>query len=116
MVVVVQLLHRLKIRSADGADMLLKVVKNPITRHLPTGARYYGLSHKGELHNPIQLAARMPTDVPIVLVFGAMAAGSVTLEDHPYLDGLVSISDYPLSGVVAINRVLGGIEHAWGIH
>jgi rRNA small subunit pseudouridine methyltransferase Nep1 len=38
----VQLLHRLKIRSADGRDMLLKVVKNPIARHLPAGARCYG--------------------------------------------------------------------------
>ena len=38
----VQLLHRLKIRSSDGNDMLLKVVKNPISRHLPVGAKYYG--------------------------------------------------------------------------
>ena len=38
----VQLLHRLKIRSSDGNDMLLKVVKNPISRHLPAGAKYYG--------------------------------------------------------------------------
>jgi hypothetical protein len=38
----VQLLHRLKIRSADGRDMLLKVVKNPISRHIPAGARIIG--------------------------------------------------------------------------
>lgn len=38
----VQLLHRLKIRSADGNDMLLKVVKNPMSRHLPAGTRCYG--------------------------------------------------------------------------
>ena len=38
----VQLLHRLKIRSADGRDMLLKVIKNPISRHLPAGAMCYG--------------------------------------------------------------------------
>ena len=38
----VQLLHRLKIRSADGNDMLLRVVKNPISRHLPPGARCFG--------------------------------------------------------------------------
>ena len=39
----VQLLHRLKIRSSDGRDMLLKVIKNPISRHLPAGARCYGI-------------------------------------------------------------------------
>lgn len=38
----VQLLHKLKIRSADGNDMLLKVIKNPISCHLPAGARCYG--------------------------------------------------------------------------
>lgn len=38
----VQLLHRLKIRSADGRDMLLKVIKNPISRYIPAGARVVG--------------------------------------------------------------------------
>jgi hypothetical protein len=28
---------------------------------------------------------------------------------------LVSVSEYPLSGVVAINRILGAIEANWGI-
>ena len=27
----------------------------------------------------------MPKDVPIVLVFGAMATGSITTDDHPYV-------------------------------
>lgn len=107
----VQLLHRLKIRSSEGEEMLLRVVKNPISRHLPAGAAFYGFSHKGALHNPMHLATTMPTDVPLVLVFGAMSSGSIELEDHPYLSSLISISDYPLSGVVAVNRVLGAIEH-----
>lgn len=80
--------------------MLLKVVKNPISRYLPAGARCYGMSvmrsyschisflgfsHKGELRNAHRLASTMPKDVPIVLVFGAMASGSITTEDHPYV-------------------------------
>jgi hypothetical protein len=28
---------------------------------------------------------------------------------------MVSISEYPLSGVVAINRVMGAIENHWGV-
>jgi rRNA pseudouridine-1189 N-methylase Emg1 (Nep1/Mra1 family) len=31
------------------------------------------------------------------------------------LQDMVSISEYPLSGVVAINRVMGAIEGHWGI-
>ena len=111
----VQLLHKLKIRSADGKDTLLKVIKNPISRHLPAGARCYAFSQHGKLFSPQSLAVGLPDDKPIVFVFGAMAAGSVTLEDHPYCTELVSISEYPLSGVVAINRVVGAVESPWGI-
>lgn len=40
----VQLLHKLKIRAAGNSTMLLKVVKNPVTRHLPPGCKTYGES------------------------------------------------------------------------
>ncbi|KAK3738434.1 hypothetical protein QZH41_017068 [Actinostola sp. cb2023] len=35
----VQLLHKLSIHAADGPQKLLKVIKNPVTDHLPTGCR-----------------------------------------------------------------------------
>eukprot|EP00124_Ichthyophonus_hoferi_P003181 Ihof_evm9s261 gene=Ihof_evmTU9s261 len=35
----VQLLHKLSIRSTDGPEKLLKVIKNPITDHLPINCR-----------------------------------------------------------------------------
>eukprot|EP01035_Chromulina_nebulosa_P018747 gene18747-24513_t len=111
----VQLLHRLKIRSADGNDMLLKVVKNPVSGYLPAGSRSFGFSHKGSLFSPTHFASNLPDNAPIVLVFGAMASGSIDVADHPYIEQLVSISEYPLSGVVAVNRVLGAIENHWGI-
>mmetsp|Transcript_26581 Transcript_26581/g.26829 ORF Transcript_26581/g.26829 Transcript_26581/m.26829 type:complete len:235 (-) Transcript_26581:106-810(-) len=112
----VQLLHRLKIRSTDGADILLRVVKNPISRHIPVGALCYGLSHTGQLHNPSHFAASLPDDRPLVFVLGAMAAGSIDPVDHPYMEKeMISVSDYPLSGVVAINRLLGAVESHWGI-
>ena len=96
--------------------MLLRVLKNPIARHLPAGAKCYGFSHKGVLASPVHWVTDLPDDKPIVLVFGAMASGSIAAEDHPYIDsGLISISEYPLSGSVAINRVLGAIENHWGI-
>lgn len=110
------MLHRLRIRSSDGKDTLLKVVKNPISRHLPAGVKCYGFSHQGQLYNPSHWAAGLPDDAPIVLVFGAMASGSISHADHPYMQEMVSISGYPLSGVVAINRVLGSIENHWGIN
>ena len=95
--------------------MLLKVIKNPISRHLPAGAHICGFSHKGDLHSPVHFANSLPDDKPIVLIFGAMAVGSISTNDHPYINDLVSISEYPLSGIVAVNRVIGAIEANRGI-
>ena len=44
-----------------------------------------------------------------------MAAGSIQQQDHPYIQQMISLSQYPLSGVVAANRLLGAIEARWGI-
>ena len=40
----VQLLHKLSIRSVNSEEKLLKVIKNPITDHLPTKCRKITLS------------------------------------------------------------------------
>ena len=111
----VQLLHRLKIRSADGKDTLLKIVKNPISRHIPPGAVCYGFSQKGDLHSPAVFCEQLPDNKPIVFIFGAMATGSINANEHPYVTDMVSLSEYPLSGVTAINRLLGSMENRWGI-
>jgi rRNA pseudouridine-1189 N-methylase Emg1 (Nep1/Mra1 family) len=91
-----------------------------------------GFSQQGTLYSPAALADALPDDVPVVLVFGAFAVGMIQSSDHPYvriylcatqfddskhlqMQELVSISEYPLSGSVAINRVLGAVEARWGI-
>ena len=110
-----QLLHKLKIRAADGSQTLLKVVKNPVSRHLPAGTALYGFSKNGKSYSPNDFAKSLPDDKPIALVFGAMATGSINPENHDNMIDFVSISQYPLSGATAINRVLGAIEAHWGV-
>lgn len=41
---IVQLLHKLSIRATNGPDKLLKVIKNPITDHLPPNVKKIGMS------------------------------------------------------------------------
>lgn len=94
----VQLLHKLKVRSADGKATLLKIIKNPITRHLPAGCKVYGFSVQGTLYNPMSLACTLPQDKPVVFVLGAMAAGHITVNDHPYIEEMISVSDFPVRG------------------
>ena len=106
----VQVLHKLKIRSSDGKETLLKVIKNPISRHFRPGSHVYAFSHLGELTSPQNLAKKFPYNEPIVLIIGAMAVGHITVNDHPYIEKMFSVSDFPLSGATALNRIVGAIE------
>jgi hypothetical protein len=43
------------------------------------------MSVTGNLYNPQALAMTLPKDKPVVFVIGAMAAGHVTVDNHPYV-------------------------------
>lgn len=60
-----QLLHTLKIRSSDGKQTLLNVIKNPVTRYLPANTKKYGaptLTHHLSTRKPL-------TNAPTAVVF-----------------------------------------------
>ncbi|KAL3858248.1 hypothetical protein ACJMK2_012845 [Sinanodonta woodiana] len=106
----VQLLHKLSIHAADGPQKLLKIIKNPITDHLPIGCKKISTSfHADKLSDPREL---VPTDEPIVIVVGAMAHGSV---DTDYTEQAVSISNYPLSAALTCAKICTAFEEKWGI-
>jgi len=118
---IVQLLHKMKIKAGTSSTTLMKVIKNPFSQHLPPGTRVYGMSCEGQMYSPFGLAnSLIPSDPstqlpPVCFIIGAMASGHVTVEDHPYIEEMIGVSEYPLSGAAAISRILGGIEHNWGI-
>lgn len=119
----VQLLHKMKIKAGNDSTTLLKIIKNPFSSHLPPGTRCFGFSCEGTLYSPITLAKNVvPIEPdttgatpPTCFVIGAMSTGHITIEDHPYIEKMISISSYPLSGAAAATRVMCGIEHHWGI-
>lgn len=108
----VQLLHKMKIRASDGPKTLLKVIKNPVTRHLPPNCPRFGTSVTGTLVDTYDFAAKLPNDRPIIFVFGSMAHGHL---EPDYVDEMLSFSDYPLSAACAMGRLLNGLERKWGI-
>lgn len=79
----VQLLHKYSVRASDGPMKLLKVIKNPVTDHLPVGCRKIGMSFSSKgVKNPKEL---VPADEPIAIVVGAMAHGQVSVFTiHPF--------------------------------
>lgn len=56
---------------------LLKVIKNPVTEHLPVGCKKISTSFSSsKLVNPKDI---IPKDEPIAIVVGAMAHGQVCI-------------------------------------
>ena len=108
----VQLLHKLKIRAVDGNKTLLKVIKNPITRHLPVNCRKFGAEVNGTLIDVHEFVDALPDDGPVVFAFGAFAHGDI---DINYVEETLCFSEYQLSGAKAIERLLCAFERKWGI-
>merc|ERR1712166_558538 len=85
----VQLLHKLSIRAANGPHKLLKVIKNPIVDHLPPNARITLLSVTGRLVSVPKFIPSLPDDVTHVYVAGALAHGKA---EAPYADECIDLT------------------------
>ncbi|POY74124.1 putative rRNA small subunit pseudouridine methyltransferase Nep1 [Rhodotorula taiwanensis] len=110
----VQLLHRLSIRSINGSEKLLKVIKNPITDHLPSQCHKITLSFDAK---PVRLRDYLPTiaDTHSICVFvGAMAHGPDNFADH-LVDEKIAISEYSLSASVACGKFCCATEDLFGV-
>ena len=71
---IVQLLHKFSIKASDSSLKLLKVIKNPVTDHLPVGCKKICLSFSADgASKPSELIPE--SDEPVCLVIGAIAKG-----------------------------------------
>lgn len=117
----VQLLQKLSIRATDGPDKLLRVIKQPVTRHLPAGCRLLGMSHRaGEAESIYKKAPSIAEKgkPPCAFIVGAFAHGPVNASlcvDAQYVDEWVSISQYPLSAACVLARICNAMELQWAI-
>lgn len=108
----VQLLHKMRVRAADSSDMLMKVIKNPVTTHLPVGAVVVGLEAGAKLVDAMDLPALLPSGRPVVFVIGAMSHGDIASD---FIEQTYSISRYPLSAACAVGKLLSAFERAWDV-
>ena len=109
----VQLLHKMRIRAKEGSKTLLRVIKNPVSQYLPTNARKFSTSVRGTLVDAHEFVDHLDCDdTPVVFAFGAMAAGMV---EPDYTETCLALSQYPMSGAYAVGRLLGAFERKWGV-
>ncbi|KAF8554974.1 Nep1-domain-containing protein [Imleria badia] len=110
----VQLLHKLSIRGVNGPEKLLKVVKNPVTDHLPVNTIKLTLSGDAQTVRLSKFLPTLPETHSIAVFVGAMARGRDDFADH-VVDEKISISDYPLSASVACGKFCCALEELWDI-
>ncbi|KAM0256976.1 hypothetical protein ACHAQJ_004677 [Trichoderma viride] len=110
----VQLLHRLSIRSTTSNEKLLRVIQNPITDHLPSNCRKVTLSFDAPVVRVREYMESLDSKESICVFVGAMAKGADTFADS-IVDEKISISNYSLSASVACSKFCHAAEDAWDI-
>ncbi|OBZ66623.1 Ribosomal RNA small subunit methyltransferase NEP1 [Grifola frondosa] len=110
----VQLLHKLSIRGVNGPEKLLKVIKNPVTDHLPANTIKLTLSGDAPTVRLSRYLPTLPQTHSIAVFVGAMARGRDDFADG-LVDEKIGISDYPLSASVACGKFCCALEELWDI-
>ncbi|WFC99721.1 rRNA small subunit pseudouridine methyltransferase Nep1 [Malassezia yamatoensis] len=110
----VQLLHRLSIRSVKGSEKLLRVIKNPVTDYFPPNTHKITLSYNAPVQRVSSYLASIPPDRSLAVFVGAMAHGEDNFADG-VVDEKISISEYSLSASVACGKFCCSLEDLWGI-
>lgn len=117
----VQLLYQFRIKAKNSNEKLLKIIKNPITKHLPPNSQIIGTSKTGQL---VDIHQWIPTNYingtfkkgkPVVFVFGAHPHGKIQNADYIDDKNYIAVSQYALSSAAAISRTLSGFEKHWNI-
>ena len=68
----VQLLHKYSITASESSVKLMKVIKNPLSDHLPAGCRKILMSYSADaIKRPAELVPE--SEQPICIVVGAIA-------------------------------------------
>ncbi|KAG5440106.1 hypothetical protein PCK2_000618 [Pneumocystis canis] len=112
----VQLLHKLSIRSIDGNEKLLKVIKNPITDYLPPNCKkIIAFSSDAPTVKISEYLKTIDPNQSLCVVIGAMAHGEDNFADS-WVDEKISISNYLLSANATTSRILHSCENLWGIN
>lgn len=106
----------MKIRATGSSVTLMKVIKNPVTAHLPIGVKKIGTSTKGKLVNIQDYVKEMMGDQkkPVVFSIGAVSVGNPAMEVD-YIDECLCISNYSLSAACVCSKLCEAFENVWKV-
>ncbi|KAJ0963438.1 hypothetical protein J5N97_028560 [Dioscorea zingiberensis] len=101
--IMVDFLQKARVCSGDGNEALLRVIEEPVTRHLPSNSRIIGLSYGSEkLVNLKNYVSALNDDLNLVFVLGPMNCGDIKMD---YVDEFISVSPYSMRVNVCLGTV-----------
>jgi rRNA small subunit pseudouridine methyltransferase Nep1 len=107
-----QLLTKYKIRASESSEILLKVIKNPISDHLPMGSPIIATSEKSRLVDIDEYVSSLNKGMPVIFVVGCMSQGDLDID---YSNDSISVSSYPLSAAVVCSKLCNSFEKVWDV-
>lgn len=105
-----ELLEKSRIRTNDTHETLMRVVEEPLTRHLPANSRIIGISKRSpKLVDVANFVNATSDDTHLVFVVGMSKSGEI---NQPHTD-VISVTDYPVDATTCIDLICGACEEKW---
>ncbi len=106
-----QLLMKYRIRAMNSSEVLLKVIKNPVTQYIPFGCPIISTNEKSKLIKLEEYANNLKSN-NVAFIVGAISKGDVNVD---YMTDTVSISNFPLTAGIVCSRICDAFEKCWDI-
>ena len=106
-----QLLQKYRIRAMNSSEVLLKVIKNPITQYIPFGCPIISTNEKSKLVKLEDYIDNLKSN-NVAFVVGAISKGDVNID---YMTETVSISSFPLTAGIVCSKICTAFEKCWDV-
>ena len=106
-----QILQKYRIRAMNSSEVLLKVIKNPITQYIPFGCPIISTNEKSKLIKLEDYIDNLKSN-NVAFVVGAISKGDVNID---YMTDTVSISSFPLTAGIVCSKICTAFEKCWDV-
>ena len=106
-----QLLQKYRIRALNSSEVLLKVIKNPITQYIPFGCPIISTNEKSKTVKLEEYIDNLKSN-NVAFVVGAISKGDVNID---YMTDTISISSFPLTAGIVCSKICTAAEKCWDI-
>ena len=106
-----QLLQKYRIRAMNSSEVLLKVIKNPITQYIPFGCPIISTNEKSKLIKLEDYIDNLKSN-NVAFVVGAISKWDVNID---YMTDTISISSFPLTAGIVCSKICTAFEKCWDV-